>query len=36
VRPQQPQQDAVARLPLAVRERLAMRQLGTEMPGCVP
>ena len=36
VRPQQPQQHAVARLPLAFRQRLAMRQHGTEVPGRVP
>jgi hypothetical protein len=36
VRPQQPQQDAVPRPPLTLGQRAAMRQLGTEMPGCVP
>ena len=36
VRPEQPQEHAMARLPLALRQRLPMRQHGTQVPGCVP
>jgi len=36
VRPQQPAQRAVARLPLRLRQCAAMRQHGTDVPDCVP
>ena len=36
VRPQQPEQRAVARLPLRLGQRGAVRKDGTEVPGRVP